>query len=110
MRGRCEYDGRPLFLDGVQEGEVVQVIPINRLSVLWVIVFSWLFLKKQESVTTRIVIGGVLAVVGAFAIAWGSEEDIARRPRGRLYSSTHFEARGVPPPRTMPASESTQSA
>jgi len=49
----------------------VQVIPINRLSVLWVIIFSWLFLKKQESVTSRIVIGGVLSVIGAFAIAWG---------------------------------------
>lgn len=59
------------FWAAFREGEVVQVIPINRLSVLWVIVFSWLFLKKQESVTLRIVIGGVLSVVGAFAIAWG---------------------------------------
>ncbi|MYA96017.1 MAG: DMT family transporter [Nitrospinae bacterium] len=59
------------FWTAFREGEVVQVIPINRLSVLWVIVFSWLFLKKQESVTLRIVIGGVLSVIGAFAIAWG---------------------------------------
>ncbi len=59
------------FWTAFREGEVVQVIPINRLSVLWVIVFSWLFLKKQESVTIRIVMGGVLSVIGAFAIAWG---------------------------------------
>ena len=59
------------FWTAFREGEVVQVIPINRLSVLWVIVFSWLFLKKQESVTLRIMIGGVLSVIGAFAIAWG---------------------------------------
>lgn len=59
------------FWTAFRAGEVVQVVPINRLSVLWVILFSWLFLKKQESVTLRIVIGGVLSVVGAFAIAWG---------------------------------------
>ncbi len=59
------------FWTAFREGEVVQVVPINRLSVLWVILFSWLFLKKQESITLRIVIGGVLSVVGAFAIAWG---------------------------------------
>ena len=60
------------FWTAFRTGEVVQVIPINRLSVLWVIVFSWLFLKKQESVTLRIVMGGVLSVIGAFAIAWGT--------------------------------------
>ena len=59
------------FWTAFREGEVVQVVPINRLSVLWVILFSWLFLKKQESITFRIVIGGVLSVIGAFAIAWG---------------------------------------
>ena len=59
------------FWTAFREGEVVQVVPINRLSVLWVIIFSWFFLKKQESITLRIVIGGVLSVVGAFAIAWG---------------------------------------
>ncbi len=54
-----------------RRGEVVQVIPINRLSVLWVIVFSWLFLKRLEKITMRIVIGGALSVIGAFAIVWG---------------------------------------
>ena len=59
------------FWTAFREGEVVQVIPINRLSVLWVIAFSWLFLKKQERITLRVVLGGILSVVGAFAIVWG---------------------------------------
>lgn len=59
------------FWTAFRTGRVVEVIPINRLSVLWVIIFSWMFLRKQERVTPRVVIGGVLSVMGAFAIAWG---------------------------------------
>lgn len=59
------------FWTAFREGDVVEVIPINRLSVLWVIIFSGLFLRKQERITPQIVMGGVLSVVGAFAIAWG---------------------------------------
>ncbi|MFC1492080.1 EamA family transporter, partial [Nitrospinota bacterium] len=55
----------------IQRGELVQVIPIDRLSVLLVILFSWLFFRKQENVTRRVVIGGLLSVAGVISIAWG---------------------------------------
>ena len=55
----------------IQRGELVQVVPIDRLSVLLVILFSWLFFRKQENVTTPVVIGGLLAASGAYLVAWG---------------------------------------
>ncbi len=59
------------FWVAIQRGELIQVIPINRLSVLMVIFFSWLFLQKQESITWRITLGGTLSVVGAYVVVWG---------------------------------------
>ena len=49
----------------------MQVIPINRLSILLVIFLSWFFMQKQEAVTWRIALGGAFSVVGAFAVVWG---------------------------------------
>lgn len=60
-----------LFQAAVKGGRIVEVIPINRLSVLLIIFFSWLFFRKQEAVTFRMVLGGLLSVVGAFAIVLG---------------------------------------
>jgi len=59
------------FWSAVQRGDVVQVIPINRLSVLVVILLSWFFMQKQEAVTWRIAFGGAISVVGAYAVVWG---------------------------------------
>jgi len=59
------------FWSAIQHGEVVQVVPINRLSVLFVIFISWLFMQKYEKVTWRITLGGVFSVVGAYAVMWG---------------------------------------
>jgi transporter family protein len=59
------------FWVAVQMGEIVQVVPINRLSVLFIIVFSWLFFRKEEAITWRVVMGGALSVVGAFLIVAG---------------------------------------
>ena len=59
------------FWSAVQRGEVVQVVPINRLSILLVIFLSWFFMQKQEAVTWRIALGGAFSVVGAFAVVWG---------------------------------------
>ena len=55
----------------VQMGEVVQVVPINRLSVLFAILFSWIFFRKQELITIRRLLGAALSVLGAFVIAEG---------------------------------------
>jgi uncharacterized membrane protein len=60
-----------LFWNALRDGEIVRVVPINRLSVLFVIFFSWFFFRKQEAVTFRVVAGGILSVVGAFVIVWG---------------------------------------
>ena len=59
------------FWGAIKNGEIIQVVPINRLSVLIVILLSWLFFRKQERVSARVVIGGVCSVLGAWAIVWG---------------------------------------
>jgi uncharacterized membrane protein len=59
------------FQSAVKTGRIVEVIPINRLSVLIVIFFSWVFFRQQEAITLRVVLGGLLSVVGAFAIVSG---------------------------------------
>jgi drug/metabolite transporter (DMT)-like permease len=41
------------------------------LSLLIVILLSWLFMQKQEAVTWRIALGGAISVVGAYAVVWG---------------------------------------
>lgn len=60
-----------IFWTAVREGEIIRVVPINRLSVLFIIFFSWLFFRKQEAVTIRVIWGGLLSVVGAFVIVSG---------------------------------------
>ncbi len=59
------------FWSAVQRGDLVLVIPINRLSILMMIFSSWLFFRKQEAITWRVITGGVLSVAGAIAIALG---------------------------------------
>lgn len=59
------------FWTALKTGDVVQVVPIRRLSVLLVIVFSWLFIRESERITWRVVAGGLLAVIGATTIVWG---------------------------------------
>ncbi len=59
------------FWIAIQTGEIVRVVPINRLSVLFIILFSWLFFRKEEAITWRVVLGGALSVVGAFIIVAG---------------------------------------
>ncbi len=59
------------FWTAVQMGEVVQVVPINRLSVLFAILFSWIFSRKQELITIRRLLGAALSVLGAFVITEG---------------------------------------
>lgn len=59
------------FWVAIQTGELIQVVPLNRLSVLFVILFSWLFFRKQEAITWRVVLGGVFSVAGAFTIVPG---------------------------------------
>ncbi len=71
-----------LFWTAVRDGEIVRVVPINRLSVLFVIFFSWFFFRKQEAVTLRVVKGGVISVVGAFIIVSGRYPPLPHLPTG----------------------------
>ncbi len=57
------------FWSAIRLGEITQVIPLSRLSLLLIIFLSWLFFREQEAVTWRVVAGGVLALAGAFSVA-----------------------------------------
>ena len=59
------------FWTALRTGDIVEILPINRLNVLMIIFLSWLFFRKQESISKQVVIGGVMAVVGAFLVAIG---------------------------------------
>ena len=52
-------------------GRLVEVVPVNRLSVLLIIFLSWLFFRKQELVSFRVVMGGVMSVAGALLVVLG---------------------------------------
>ncbi len=54
----------------LQGGNVTRVVPIQRLSVLYIIFLSWIFFRKDEAISARVVLGGLLAVAGAWAIVW----------------------------------------
>lgn len=49
-------------------GDVVAVIPITRLSLLFVLLFSWVLFRRQERITGRVLTGAALALAGALAI------------------------------------------
>jgi uncharacterized membrane protein len=60
-----------VFWSAVKTGDLTQVIPLSRLSVLVIIFLSWLFFRDQEAVTWKVAIGGIVALAGAFAVAGG---------------------------------------
>ncbi len=59
------------FWSSIKTGDIVQLVPLNRLSVLIIIFLSWLFFRKQEAVGWRVVAGGVLSVLGAVGVVLG---------------------------------------
>lgn len=59
------------FWSSIKTGEIVQIIPLNRLSVLLIIFLSWVFFRKQEAVNLRVVMGGLLSVIGAVGVVLG---------------------------------------
>ncbi len=67
----CNFLAAFFFWWAIKDGEVIQVVPINRLSILIVILFSWLFFRKQERVSFQVIIGGACSVLGAWAVVWG---------------------------------------
>ncbi len=59
------------FWSSVKLGEITRVIPLTRLSVLLIIFLSWLLFRRQKNVTWRVVLGALIALLGAFAIVAG---------------------------------------
>ncbi len=57
------------FITAIKMGEVISVVPITRLSVLFVLIFSWFFVRREEGITWRVIMGGVFSVAGAAVIA-----------------------------------------
>ncbi|MBT3350051.1 MAG: DMT family transporter [Nitrospinaceae bacterium] len=58
------------FWVSLRLGEVIEVVPIRRVSVLLVVLFSWLFMGKQDTITWRVVIGAIITLSGGMAILW----------------------------------------
>ncbi len=58
------------FWMAIKEGEVIQVAPIRRISVLFVLILSWWFFRKEEQITLRVAAGAGITVAGAALIVW----------------------------------------
>lgn len=56
------------YFRALQLGQASQVAPIDKLSVVFVLIFAALFLR--EPLTSRSAIGGLLIVAGAIVLAW----------------------------------------
>ena len=59
------------FWLAIKNGKLVEVIPINRLSILFLIIFSWIFYQRLERINLRVIAGGLLAVEGAVLVILG---------------------------------------
>jgi len=57
------------YFRALQLGEASQVAPVDKLSVVFVILFAALFLG--ESITSKTALGGGLILLGALVLAWG---------------------------------------
>ena len=58
------------YFRALQLGQASQVAPVDKLSVVFVLVFAALFLR--EPLTLRSGVGGLLIVAGAVVLAWKS--------------------------------------
>ncbi|MEG1498314.1 MAG: EamA family transporter [Bacteroidales bacterium] len=56
------------YFKALQVGDASKVAPVDKLSVVLVIVFSWLFLK--EPITLKVIIGGLLIFCGSMILIW----------------------------------------
>jgi uncharacterized membrane protein len=60
--------GSVLYWLAIQKGDIVSIIPISRISLVLVLVFSWFLFRKQEQMTGRMLFGGALSLAGAIVI------------------------------------------
>ena len=56
------------YFKALETGDVSKVAPIDKLSVVFVMILSFLFLKEQMDVKT--IAGGLLIAIGAIVLVW----------------------------------------
>ena len=59
------------FWSAMKLGNMTQVIPLSRLSILLIVFMTWLFFRDEEKLTYRIFVGAVLALAGAYGVVYG---------------------------------------
>ena len=60
------------FWTAIKNGEIVEVVPIRRLSLVFVILVSWFFFKKIERLSVQVIIGAAISIAGALLVSSGS--------------------------------------
>ena len=56
------------YFKALETGNVSKVAPIDKLSIVFIMILSFFFLKEQMDIKT--IAGGLLIVVGAVVLAW----------------------------------------
>tara|TARA_B110000014_G_scaffold26675_1_gene16906 strand:- start:1056 stop:1940 length:885 start_codon:yes stop_codon:yes gene_type:complete len=59
------------FWSAMKLGNVTQIIPLSRLSILLIVFLTWCFFREEEKITYRVIMGAVLALVGAYFVVYG---------------------------------------
>ena len=59
------------FWSAMKLGNVTQIIPLSRLSILLIVFLTWCFFREQEKLTYRVFAGAVLALAGAYFVVYG---------------------------------------
>ena len=52
----------------MHKGDISVIIPVSRLNTLWVLILSFFFLKKVETLTLRVVLGALIVLVGGMLV------------------------------------------
>ncbi|MGI9658176.1 MAG: DMT family transporter [Gaiellaceae bacterium] len=58
-----------MFLTALERGKVTIVSPLSGTFVLWTVVFSAIFMRKLEAISSRLVIAAILVLAGAAVVA-----------------------------------------
>ena len=78
------------FWLAIKNGKLVEVIPINRLSILFLIIFSWIFYQRLERINLRVIAGGCSPWRALCWSYWAGRSSYALREGSPFY----FRRRG----------------
>jgi uncharacterized membrane protein len=57
------------FMTALTFGEVSTILPVSRLTPLWVVIFSSIFFRRLERITGLIVLAALLVVAGGIMVS-----------------------------------------